>query len=901
MANDNRIVLDYDETANLDPQKLEEAKKKFQETAYGIVRDVTPVVGEAQSYKYALQDAETLKKAARGDEGFKDMTPIEALGYVGLTALGVAGMTPIVGPYARKAASGIRALMPKRGQGTTARSPINRNVRNAVLRDDLYPTFIRNLPEYRRDPNNVDNIREFLFLPNERRAELLILRNRQEGGEPQLFYDTYPGGDRYTGEAPQRFDLREPELENLSNLSVKRAEDNLQIKKNEEKFNIKANINSSRALTVPKEPLTFGKGLRSNKDGTVREYLGSAAFDEVQRSGNAIGTPKEWMGYLKGLRQKGIKAEELSDSGLLIFGKGGEPVGGDIYNLMKENPKIKITKGEILASLETNPAFRLKVKDYVFPINTDEILNIYPTFSKLSKDTESMILRKSTNMENVAERSNLTAITEGLNQDRAVFNDLANRLSTTKGGLSSLEQNRKRLTEVLDSFNDNEKLLTKNLIDQYDKAIELAKKGLVATKRPKHVKSFPGGGFDYREKLLNLDESIPGNSVARRVYSVHFNDSNNITFVRYDTRGVDNYGDTYFMVELQSDPHQDLAKLGSNHFKDFKKGKSNIDPSTMVRKNPYAKNIRLRVKKREIQDTLDEMSELQNINKERPLSPPELNRLNELTTKLKVQESELNRMPARQGKVSEDFGEGSYAGSLSLYDRDNKSYDYFPMGNEATWVKASVRSLVHDARKNNKRYIALAPADFYQLDVNNKAKIEQFYGLGNKELPEKFLNDDATAKNFLNIDGKGFGKYRIYEKKLEPGVDEANIDALPTNKLGGMAVVPKAMKDVANEIGGTFTSKRVYHTDPNKPYKILDSEKNIPKYSFKKKYEMDEFFDNLNNSYNYEKVKIEADDPRNFVESIVIDLQGSRKKAKMKAYKFGGLVEVDRSNFAPLF
>lgn len=869
MANDNRIVLDYDETANLDPQKLEEAKKKFQETAYGIVRDVTPVVGEAQSYKYALQDAEALKKAARGDEGFKDMTPIEALGYVGLTALGVAGMTPIVGPYARKAASGIRALMPKRGQRTTEQARVQ-----DLDNDPGFQYFVQNLPEYRRTGGlRINTYEEYMRLPQ-------IQRNlyRQRAQQSQ--------------DAVER---RQEIIQKQQNYEIKKSSE--QEKTNQENFEKKANLNSSKALTVPKEPLTFGKGLRSNKDGTVREYLGSAAFDEVQRSGNAIGTPKEWMGYLKGLRQKGIKAEELSDSGLLIFGKGGEPVGGDIYNLMKENPKTKITKGEILAALETNPAFRLKVNDYVFPINTDEILNIYPTFSKLSKDTESMILRKSTNIENVAERSNLTAITEGLNQDRAVFNDLANRLSTTKSGLSSLEQNRKRLTEVLDSFNDNEKLLTKNLIDQYDKAIELAKKGLVATKRPKHSGSFPGGGFDYREKLLNLDESIPGNSVGRRVYSVHFNDSNNITFVRYDTRGVDNYGDTYFMVELQSDPHQDLAKLGSNHFKEFKKGQTNIDPSTMVRKNPYAKNIRLRVKKREIQDTLDEMSELQNINKERPLSPPEQNRLNELTTKLKVQESELNRMPARQGKVvdSEDFGDGS------LYDRANKSYDYFPMGNEATWVKASVRSLVHDARKNNKRYIALAPADFYQLDVNNKAKIEQFYGLGNKELPEKFLNNDATAKNFLNIDGKGFGKYRIYEKKLEPGVDERNIDAFPTNKLGGMAVVPKAMKDVANEIGGTFTSKRVYHTDPNKPYKILHTEKNIPKYSFKKKYEMDEFFDNLNDAYNYEKVKIEADDPRNFVESIVIDLQGSRKKAKMKAYKFGGLVEVDRSNFAPLF
>ena len=49
MAEDNRIILDYDEVGELDDKKLEEAKKKFQEVAYPLVRDVTPVVGEAQS------------------------------------------------------------------------------------------------------------------------------------------------------------------------------------------------------------------------------------------------------------------------------------------------------------------------------------------------------------------------------------------------------------------------------------------------------------------------------------------------------------------------------------------------------------------------------------------------------------------------------------------------------------------------------------------------------------------------------------------------------------------------------------------------------------------------------------------------------------------------------------
>ena len=64
---------------------------------------------------------------------------------------------------------------------------------------------------------------------------------------------------------------------------------------------------------------------------------------------------------------------------------------------------------------------------------------------------------------------------------------------------------------------------------------------------------------------------------------------------------------------------------------------------------------------------------------------------------------------------------------------------------------------------------------------------------------------------------------------------------------------------------------------------------------------MNEFFDNLDYRGGLEKVKMDADDPRNFVESVVIDLQGTNKKAKMKAYKLGGFVQVDRSNFAPLF
>jgi len=162
-----------------------------------------------------------------------------------------------------------------------------------------------------------------------------------------------------------------------------------------------------------------------------------------------------------------------------------------------------------------------------------------------------------------------------------------------------------------------------------------------------------------------------------------------------------------------------------------------------------------------------------------------------------------------------------------------------------------------------------------------------------KNAEAEFNNPIATQKiesikkkiPFDNSDGSGMGRYRDYK----------------TDELKGMAVVPKAMQDVAKEIGGTFTTKKVYHTDPNKPYKLYSAEKKVPAYAFEKEYQMNEFFDNLDYRGGLEKVKMDADDPRNFVESVVIDLQGTNKKAKMKAYKLGGFVQVDRSNFAPLF
>ena len=77
---------------------------------------------------------------------------------------------------------------------------------------------------------------------------------------------------------------------------------------------------------------------------------------------------------------------------------------------------------------------------------------------------------------------------------------------------------------------------------------------------PRHKSVFAEGGYDYREKVIYLDESLPGNESAKKIFSSHFNDPNPIAHIRFNTRGVDNYGDTYYIGEIQSDTGQSISK-----------------------------------------------------------------------------------------------------------------------------------------------------------------------------------------------------------------------------------------------------------------------------------------------------------------------------------------------------
>ena len=838
MAEDNNVILDYGEIENLDEAKLQEAKQKFRDTTYTLLRDTAPVTGELQSYKYAMQDAEALAKAARNEEGYKDMTPIEALGYVGLTGLGVAGMIPFVGPYAKKAAAGIRALMPKRGtqrptnfrEPIAADAPVSARLRESILEDPRYQIFVDGLPDHRQDLNLLENLNEYRNVYRNNPERMAELNNA---------YST-------------RGSVKQSPL--MTERSMKRIEDDFNAKK----------IKNSKALTIQSAPLSFGKSQRQLKVDNITEFMGSAAWDYVKKGGNEFAKPDQWMGFMKGSLTKGIKAEELEDAGLLVFNKKGEVVGGDLFQLSKTYPNRKISKAEVLSVLETNPAFKTKVKDYSFPLNEAEILNVNKTFRMFGGDVQRILNEKLLETP-VNQRQSLRYLIKNIDQDSQNLTAIGQKFSASQQQLDQVIITKQKLTDLLPTLKDNEKLIVRNLISDYEKYEALATKGLTTTNMPKHYSVFNSGGYDYREKVIYLDEAIPGNASAKKVITSHFNDPNPIAHIRYNTRGVDNYGDTYYIGEIQSDTGQDLARKLSKYDGD----------KPLVRNHPFKNKIINSSLKREINEKISEINKLTDIANERPLAPPEFNRLNALQKEKKILESNFQVRPS-QVTGSEYYGQS--------FSRGEGTYDFYPMMKESTWTKLALKSLIQDARKNKIRYIAIGGADDYNFkQVGQKKKLEQYYGLSGDELVGEFRKVPGNDRRFKNLDGKGVGKYRDYE----------------TGTLKSTAVVPKAMQDIAKELNAKVVVKKVMKSDINKPFKIVDSDNKIVG-SFSAKAERDSYLAMDKNNF-YKPLDItDINDPRNYNTNVVLDLAGSNT-GRMKAYKLGGLVEVKRQYFAPLF
>jgi len=889
----NNVILREDEIASLDQNKLEQAKKKFVNTAYQVTKEVAPITGELSAYEYAMQDAQELARAARKEPGYEDMTPLEALGRVGMVGLGVLGTIPVIGYGPKMIRKGIASLMPKRTPASTARSPYEPLIReiragnqeriDSMTESTGYQEYVRNLPEYRRTPERErDNLIEYIQLsPTERNQFVEAGIERANATIPPM---------RITETSTSKGERKKLELETLQ--------------KNKKDYELTVAKNSNALVSKNTEPLTFGRGTTAKPTGTVKDYLGSEAFDYVNQYGNDA-SAKQWLGFLKAARQKGIKAEELEDAGVLIF-KGDEVVGGEIFDIAKNSPEARLTKAEVLSLLETNPSFRMVEKDYNFPLHKEELIDLYPTLTNQGNELKRILTDYSFNLEKVSERAPFDSLNKDISDRIVDAADMLRRFSSRDIFAKNIDTTIEKIDSILPQLGDNDKLIARNFRDQLDTMKKLAVKGSAETKAPRHRTDFPEGGFDYREKVIYLNEPIAGNSTPLQVNSSHFNEPNVPVFVRYDTRGVDNYGDTLFIGEVQSDPHQGLREsFGKQKFQ-FDRKQSNVDPTSLRRNNPSAGKLSSSLNKNAKKDIQDKIQALVKKHQVEPLSKSEFDQLFNLRKEYNKLDAVDKRRPTNMTDINQATSiEQTINQGRGGRDFDTKAllYDYMPMGKEATWTQMAVKSMVNEARKRGKRYIALAPADLYQMTANEtkkrSLKIERFYGLSPRKLPGRGIDGEFLGGP------EAMGKYRDYQKDMSQ-VADAFEDApiIGTGKIKGTADMVKAMQNVAKQIGAKSTVKRVYHTDPNKPYKLIYTGNNerstLPSLAFKTKAERDIFLESKDPDF-YKIVDIkDYNDPRNYIESVVIDIQGA-KKGPMKAYKLGGLVEVKRELFAPLF
>ncbi len=882
---------------NLSAEQVAKNKEQLLSGIASIGYDLAPVTGELRSLQYAQDEARKFVESALSKDPDKMSMVAQGLGI----GLGVLGAIPIVGYGTRIAGRGLQKLYEAVGPGSKAdevvkdtlptdttvtgaqainQADIVREQAQSLMRDDIgFANFVAGLPEYRRTTFG-ENLREYQNLTD----------NTKD------LYRTASMG-RVSTQADQ----------NLLYTERQAQKEYVQVEKEKEKLIKKYELavtkpSKGRDITTVNEPFTFGQGTLKNqgvRQAHVREFIGSQAYDVIAATNIDRATPDVWIGFLRNARQKGVKAEELADAGLITFNSKGEHIGGELHKILRENPKTIITKQEILASIETNPAFNMKVMNYEFPVKLDQLLEIRVNQKPLVDEVQKIISKKVFETTNLANRSAILATSTALKEADFAADAITQNLRADPDP-KEIKDVINKLEQLMIGLPQNESLIVRNVLDGFKQINQINSNALKlqnVIKSPRHT-SRPIGGMDYREKVIYYDNPIPDNSSSKRVYSSHFPEANPVAFSRYDVRGVDSYGDTFFLFEVQSDPHQNITRAFSklNQRAQDAIARGEVPTTTvdqMIRNNPFANKISSGIKKNEKQKLINELKELTDIATTRPLTDAEMTKLTTTRQNLKMADFKTPE-PSLQKKVDNFYVRGE-----NSFNEDLKSYDFFPMEREETWAKLSLKSIINSAQKEGKRYVALAPAEFFQLGQNNKFKIEQFYGLGTGKL-DNFFN-----QNIRNINDKivfrggseGIGKYRE-NTAIKTGPNKQ--EGFYQGKLAGTAVLPKLASEIVKELGGNLSVKKVFITDPKKPYKILENSPTgkRPKVAFRTKKERDTYsvkYGGDGGNYNVESI----DDPINYVESIVIDTQGM-KKTPSKGYKLGGLVEVKREFFAPL-
>ena len=630
-------------------------------------------------------------------------------------------------------------------------------------------------------------------------------------------------------------------------------------------------------------PLNFGETKQPIRTGlakNVSEFQGSKTFDELAKIDFARLNGSQVVNKLTSLiRQGKISKDELFDAGIVKFDENLKPVGGALMDLINIQG-TRMTTQDILKMLKNSPSNNLKIQHYGSRKLPDDFYDEYARMDILNaslKGTIDELIFKTTNTRN---RKKLQNAKSKLNKLQAELDTFANRRMVDLRGYGD-EKTMTPLKEILADLPVGDQTIMRQFISQVEKMKRTITAPSPFKSAAKHESTgSTKGGEDYRNTVIYLDETIPGQT--RFVNPLHFDDPNAIVFSLKKTRYNKEGEPILFLEELQSDPIQKL----------FGEGKGNL--RKMIN-NPYGKSLIESFIKNRLR-TLDnqQIPLIKKLQRE-PLTDAEQKLLNNLD-----QEKAVYRKYFQRSELLDEAGLEKLGSTIRRIVRGDTTEEvaegsFFPYINQ--YFKLGIREAIDDAVRTGKKGVAVLP-------VVSKGDT-------------RITHHTPDQGHYLYYgDDKGL-KTKAFDQGQLPGKG--------TKKTAGDAIYIETIKKIAKEIEKDYglklkiTRQKIYGSNPkgSGKYELLNPNGTVHS-TYKNARNRDYVMQKINSkrsSMDALKIKettikdLEARDAglKSDFSAIVLELPDNAakilRKKKMRSYKSGGLVAIEpkREYFAPIF
>ena len=439
------------------------------------------------------------------------------------------------------------------------------------------------------------------------------------------------------------------------------------------------------------EKLSFGETatpIRVGPQQNVSEFMGSRAYDVIAAENwKNMNTAQITQRLVNLIKSGKINKEELFDAGILKLNDKIQPIGGSLVEMPKEFKNVQVTKQDVLKMIKDNPSARLKVNTYggghFFPDGRgaalgDEFYELYASTDRMGNSVKMILEEQIFKTTNTAQRGQLIRLQEKIKQLESGLNDAANVSSSTPTAMRGWGDDLEILTTALPNLPDGAQQILRGYITNIQKLRPYVnpqkKRDFKGT--TKHDRITTKGGYDYQEKVIYLDVSIPLNTKkGKAVYSVHFPEPNPAVHIRYKTRFNDKGEPIYTIEEIQSDTLQKFWGEGSN--KNMR----------ALMNSPYGKTLVESIIKRKMNELNESMAPLLNASKKRSLTDSEIKTLQ----KLEKDKSFLRKYFVK----SELMDEAAINKIGQMVKKDIERVDWFP--HMRSYWELGLKAMVDDA------------------------------------------------------------------------------------------------------------------------------------------------------------------------------------------------------------